>query len=95
MSVSRTKGIDLDDEAAQRLLAAYLPSKVLLGQVHPKELWKLNKVTKDYRTSDWDAIQKEYSFLSVLLEATGGRIPHKVFCSATGEFPKGVWGRLE
>ena len=77
MSLSRPHGVDLDDEAAQRLLAAYLPSKVLLGKIHPtelRELWKLNKVTKDHRTSDWDAIQKEYGFLSMLLEETGGCI---------------------
>ena len=88
MSVSRTKGIDLDDEAAQRLFAGHLP----LSQIHPKELWKLSKVTRKGQTSDWDAMQKAYSFLSALLDATGGRIPHiNSFSLQMGSFLKTHW----
>ena len=80
---SRTRGIDLHDEEALTLFRSHLP----LGQVHPKHLWRVEKISKKQQTSDWNAMQKAFQFLSALLDTTGGRIPKIAsFAGQLGKF---------
>ena len=67
----KTIGCDLDDGKAKSLFDNHIPN----ASCHPKQLWHLNKITTDTRTSDWRACVKALPFLSAVLDVTQGRIP--------------------
>ena len=69
----KTKGTDVPEQVLTGLLDAH----VALATCKPKLLWKLDRINTAGHSSEWATIKKHAQFLSELLDATNGRIPHQ------------------
>ena len=67
----RIAGFDFPDDAASKLFDCH----VSVAYCKPKELFKLSKVTKCGRTSDWACVNRHYGILNEMLDQAAGLIP--------------------
>ena len=70
---SRTVGVDLPREIALELFRSYVPQ----SSCKPDMLFVVNiPAGKGTATASWSAMKKAFAFLSAILDAPRGRLPH-------------------
>ena len=75
LTKDRVVGCNLDNYIVRALFNEFVPL-ACIKEGHAA-LWPLNTPATKHLTSDWAAIKWASNFLSVMLDASGGRVPNQ------------------